>query len=276
MTSQQIVAAARRAALVSLPALAAVLLALLPASCNETLQYDRMRVRAGELHRLVTCHFTHWNGEHAAWDTVTFAALALACSMRNRRTYLATLVVAAIGVSSGIFIFQPQMTDYRGLSGLDSALFALLAVDLARHRARARQWTWVVALAAVGAGFVAKIAIEIHYGAAVFVQSHAAGFVPVPLAHLLGAIVGTGIALIDHRIRFDFDQRIRVDQPRDFDDGGGGPDVGEDFPVHARHLLPAFDIGHVHPRADDVLEMSAQRFDGGGDDLQRPPRLLAH
>jgi hypothetical protein len=82
------------------------------------------------------------------------------------------------------------------MSGLDAAVFGLLAVDVLMgtklHAVRA-------ACAAVLLCFVAKLDFELMSGRTFFVDSAAAGFVPVPLAHAVGAAVGGVIALLFRR-----------------------------------------------------------------------------
>ncbi len=51
-----------------------------------------------------------------------------------------------------------------------------------------RQWATVAVVAALLAGFVAKVLFEIVTGTTVFADS--AFFVPLPLAHLIGAQCG--------------------------------------------------------------------------------------
>ena len=46
------------------------------------------------------------------------------------------------------------------------------------------------------AGLIAKITYETVTGMTIFVSNNHAGMVPVPLAHLVGGIVGTGVGLI--------------------------------------------------------------------------------
>ena len=45
--------------------------------------------------------------------------------------------------------------------------------------------------------------------------------------------------------------------------------------VDAGDFFPLAHVGDEHPRADDVLHLAAERFDGGLDDGQRAGRLLA-
>src|SRR5206468_1454448 len=79
----------------------------------------------------------------------------------------------------------------------------------------------------------------------------------------------------DKCVGFDLDLRIAIDQARYFDDGRGGPDLGEDFAVDLGDLFPLADVGDVHAGADDVFDAAAQGFDGGADDRQRAAGLLA-
>lgn len=193
MNVRMAITAARRMGGASLLFLAALLIFALPDSVIASLQYDRAQIGAGEMYRLLTCHWTHWNVDHLIWDAGALLFLAAACERRSRSRFLATLTLATLVVPIGVFILQPEMLRYRGLSALASALFAWLAIDIVRNRAHAGQWAWVFAIGTIGLGFAIKIAIEIHCGTAVFVET-SSDFVPVPLAHLIGACCGLATA----------------------------------------------------------------------------------
>jgi len=139
--------------------------------------------RGGAAWRMATCHFTHFTYEQLAWDALAFLILGIACARRNRGAFQATLLASIIVVPIAVLAFAPNVTAYRGLSGIDSALFALL-LTMESQRSR------LVALCA--AGFVMKLIFEMTAGATVFVS--AADFAPVPVAHLSGAMVGMVIA----------------------------------------------------------------------------------
>jgi rhomboid family GlyGly-CTERM serine protease len=138
--------------------------------------------RNTELWRIVTCHFTHFSYEQLAWDALAFTLLAAACARRNRGAFHATLLASIVLIPLAVWAFAPQVTAYRGLSGLASAMFALLLM-LERHRL-----TWPVALLAIGFG--AKLIFEAVTGGTVFVDSMGDDVVSVPVAHLAGALVG--------------------------------------------------------------------------------------
>ncbi len=170
--------------LLTLPALA---VQLAPGAA-ERLQYDRERLAAGELWRILTCHFTHWSADHLLWDLAATAMLAAGCARCGARRLATTLLAAAVAVPAAVWAAEPALTRYRGLSGLASALFALLAVSVLRTERAARPRLAFAAGLAL-AGFAAKLAWELATAVPVFVGP-GAGFVAVPLAHLVGAACG--------------------------------------------------------------------------------------
>ena len=178
MTKKQ---AARRLPCASLllGALAAVIYAF-PA-LTEALQYDRSAVLRGELWRIVTCHWTHWSLDHLLWDLAVFVGLGAACELMNRPRYVASLAAATVLVPVAIATFLPNIEIYRGLSGLDSTLFALLVVLNLDKRLSLGVFFFV--------GFLVKTAYELATGGTVFVSS-SPGIDSVPLAHAVGAAVG--------------------------------------------------------------------------------------
>jgi len=132
----------------------------------------------------------HWNGEHKFWDTLMFVCLAALCERRDRTITAALIVVSGVAISAGFLWFQPELAVYRGLSGIDSALFAMMLVLVAfDHTREGNRWmTWSVVL--LGAGFVLKTCYEYVTGATLLVDSTEAGFTPLPLSHLIGAACG--------------------------------------------------------------------------------------
>lgn len=156
---------------------------------TEALELSRTALARGELWRLLTGHLTHFTADHLKWDLVVFVALGSLVELRNRRHFLSCVVGGALLISLGVLWLQPQFACYRGLSGVDSALFGYLAMDIwTLSRADGRLWSAIVAGLAM-ASFVAKVVFELCTGRTFFVEN-TAGFAPVPLAHLIGAIVG--------------------------------------------------------------------------------------
>jgi rhomboid family GlyGly-CTERM serine protease len=176
----------------------ASLLLALPAFCFQILprlacrcQFDRRAIAAGEVWRLVTGHWTHWSLDHLLWDLAAFTGLAVACELApgcGRKRMLGAVGLAAVAIPAVLWVALPRLATYRGLSGIDSALFVLLAVTVLREDLAAcrRGWAWIGLLAL--AAFLAKCGYEAATGRALFAA--ASGFVPVPLAHLIGGLSG--------------------------------------------------------------------------------------
>ena len=165
----------------------AVLVYLLP-QATDLLQYDRGSVAGGEVWRVVTCQWTHWNRSHLMWDAAMFLALGAMCERVCRARFVACVVVSALLIPALGVIAASQMTQFRGLSGLDSALFVLLAVHLVRTN-RHRDPV-VASAAALGLGlFAAKTVFECITGSIIFVQPETT-FTPVPFTHIVGGAIG--------------------------------------------------------------------------------------
>ncbi len=174
-------AATLASAVFSIPA---VLLFLLPGAAG-WFEYDREALAAGQLWRVVGCHWTHWSFDHLAWDLLAFAVLVLIGWSRSPRRSLAVLALSTVAIPLVVFIALPEMALYRGLSGIDSALFMLVALVKLRDALAARRGGVALAVAFLIAGFLGKIVFEIVTQTTLFADS--SEFVPVPLAQLFCA-----------------------------------------------------------------------------------------
>ncbi len=173
----------------------AACLFFIPAAAD-ILQYDPAAISGGEIWRVVTGHWTHWSLDHLFWDALAFVVLGALCELSDRRAFLTCLAFSAAFIPLSIGVLMPEVDAYRGLSGIDSALFVLAAVILLRENRGARRWGWVAGVGVVLCGFAAKIVFEYATGQTIFVDSTAADMVPIPLAHVIGGIVGAGVGVL--------------------------------------------------------------------------------
>jgi rhomboid family GlyGly-CTERM serine protease len=167
----------------------AVLVSLLP-DAGAGLAYDRHAIAAGELWRLLTGHFVHWSPGHLTWDVGTFLVLGAACEVRSRRRFLACLAGSALAIPIAVWLWLPELRLYAGLSGIDSALFALLGTELVSEQWRRHSPAALGIALALCLAFALKIGFEMTNGGTVFVGDLAPGIAPVPRAHLVGAGIG--------------------------------------------------------------------------------------
>lgn len=181
---------ARRLPVVSLSlAMVAVVLWLVPGA-GEAFELQPAGLSRGEGWRMLSGHFTHWSLDHLVWDAGVLLLLGAACEARGRARFALVVGLSCVAIAAGLAVWAPGLHRYRGLSGIDAALFSWMAVVTLREHWRARDLgAFAVALALV-LGFAAKVAFETTAGATLFVDSASAGMVPVPLAHVLGGLVG--------------------------------------------------------------------------------------
>ena len=181
--------------------LAASTVALVSPEITQAIQYDRTAIFAGQLWRMVTGHLAHWNLEHWFWDAAMFGLLGAMCERRGRSRYAVCLLASAGLISLGVWHLSAEMATYRGLSGVDSALFGLLAAAMWREQRTAGQRRWAPVIVTLVLGFAAKIGYELISAQTVFVNAGAANFIPVPVAHIVGFAVGVVVGAVPDGIQ---------------------------------------------------------------------------
>ncbi|MDQ8195168.1 hypothetical protein QEH59_12080 [Coraliomargarita sp. SDUM461004] len=142
---------------------------------------------AGAWYQLWTGHLLHFTYDHFLWDAVMFAFLALLLWREERWCLWAWLLLVAPLLSILLFYLDPALTEYRGLSALDSMLYARVCCGLCRIGDRWQRmfFAWLPLL-----GFLGKVFFELLSGTTLFVSDLGVGVVPLPLAHLLGFLAG--------------------------------------------------------------------------------------
>jgi rhomboid family GlyGly-CTERM serine protease len=178
---------------VCIAALAA--LAAMSDMVQQWLEFDRAAIGHWQLWRIVTGHMVHWNTDHFVWDALMFGVLGCICEQSDRRRFVGCLLGSAAAISAAIIWLLPGTNLYRGLSGVDSALFILACVEWMCDAWQKRDFAFLAVVVLAVLGFMAKLVYEVCTGATLFVDSTGAGFVPLPLVHGVGAIVGAAAAL---------------------------------------------------------------------------------
>jgi len=221
-------------ALVALSAAAA----LVPA---EAVEYDRARVAAGEVWRLLSGQMVHWTARMAAFDLGMLLGLGIWLEVRGDRRLMAVTLALGGGLTAlAIHALSPDLLAYRGSSGLASALFVLAAVRLADSP---EPWPRALAITAV-ALFLAKAAFETLVGQTLFAGPLPPGVRVVPLVHLLGGIgglAGVGDRLLNRtpygrvlsRREADASAQNARDRSRESPDPGRVPRFGAHRPSRA-------------------------------------------
>ncbi len=172
-------------------ALAGTLAAFFP-GCPEALQYDRLKVASGAVWLLATGQIVHWSLRMAAFDLGAIVLLGGLLEIRGARRLAAfALTAGALATAVAIQLLPPHLALYRGASGLASALYVALAIELARTEAG---WRRGVAVAAI-AGFVLKVAWEGKTGQPIAAGALPPGVVVASAVHVGGGLAGALVAL---------------------------------------------------------------------------------
>jgi len=191
---------------------AALLIWFMP-SISYHLEYEREKILSFEFWRLLTCHFTHFSIEHLFWDLVVFIILGVVCELKEGKTFLILVVVSGAAISLVNILFLQDLLIYRGLSGIDSALFGWLCAALFAESISRKSKALFSIAALITIFFCVKIGMEAFFDKALFVSSdeavHDIGvsavpqdqeMVPVPLAHVVGIVVGAAVHFVQTAI----------------------------------------------------------------------------
>ena len=157
--------------------------------------YQRAEIAAGEVWRLWTGHLVHYNPGHLLWDLAVFLPAGLWLEAIKPGLTHRFYLVAPPAISAALFLGEPGLARYAGLSGVATGLMVLLALIQWRRDVHAPVWFWPAVLLLVAV----KILLE-----AVSAEPLLARFEPgvrvVTLAHV-GGVVCAVIAFLAVRRR---------------------------------------------------------------------------
>ena len=159
-------------------------LQLADGAASHLLRYDRPAIAAGQWWRLLTAHLVHLSWRHAVLDLAGLVLLwVLFARDLDVWAWAGVTLTAAAAIDCGLWVRDPQVIWYLGLSGVLHGVLA--AVAFVRLR-RGELEGWILA-----GLLVAKLAYEQIHGAMPF-----AGDMPVIVdAHLYGALGGLCAAM---------------------------------------------------------------------------------
>ena len=107
------------------------LMALLQAIGPEYFRYERDWTSTGEIWRNVTAHWVHVGWLHLLLNAL---GLVICVSLTNPgwsiRRWLTISITVAIGISIMLTLFNPEVSDYAGYSGVLYGLYVLAAISL--------------------------------------------------------------------------------------------------------------------------------------------------
>lgn len=158
-------------------------------------QFEFARVVEGEIWRIWTGHLTHFGWNHLFWDLLMFVVLGIVCERKFKERYLPGLILMMGLITGAVVCLRQDIVIYRGLSGIDTGLFAWIATDSIRQAWKERDRIGVLLWGVPVAGLLAKLGFEWNTGTVLFVDAD--HFVPLVEAHLAGMIGGMALGIRD-------------------------------------------------------------------------------
>lgn len=192
MAAQALLSTARRPVRTLAISAAALLVYFLP-GLKPLLIYDRAAVAHGELWRLLTGNLVHLSNAHLTLDVAAFLIAGTIIEQRGYRHFTTLCVSAAALIGVAIYLFEPALQFYGGLSGVVTAAVVYLCLEGMTEQG---SWRWLCA--AMLAGLSAKLWIELASGKSLLLVIGGGNFVPVPLSHLTGAVVAVILFALLH------------------------------------------------------------------------------
>ena len=157
-------------------------------------RYDREALIGGEYWRLVTGHLVHLSWGHVWLNLAALIVMAfLFDSLMTARDWIVATTASALAIDAGLFLFEPQVVWYVGLSGSLHGIMIVGAVAMLRSQSK-------LAIALL-VGVVCKLIWEQTSGPIPFSEATSGGNVLVD-AHFYGSIGG-----VLARIAIDFPRR---------------------------------------------------------------------
>jgi rhomboid family GlyGly-CTERM serine protease len=148
--------------------------------------YDRPALLRGEWWRLATGHWVHPSLRDLLWNLAVLIPASLWAEQLAPRRLRLLLLLAPWGIGAALFLLDPQLEHYAGLSALVVAVLGFLALTQLRTKT-SDPWFWRAVLALL----ILKIVVEFLAGQPFFAGSLLARLHPVPLADLAGLLCAT-------------------------------------------------------------------------------------
>jgi rhomboid family GlyGly-CTERM serine protease len=148
-----------------------------------------------EIWRLITGNLVHWSLEHFWLDVGAFLLLGILYEPPFKHlcgSFVAFVLAVAFAIGAAMLVLLPELQIYRGLSGVDSGIFAAaLVLEAAHARHDRRRWFFLGPAALI---FTAKLLFECMTGELFFGTSSLGDLgQPVPLAHAVGALAAVAV-----------------------------------------------------------------------------------
>ena len=150
---------------------------------NPVMKYDPWAIHRGEIWRLMTGHMAHLSAVHAALNLAALGLMLYGFGYgRSGRALLFCAVVSALTISLSLYVWQPNVSYYVGMSGVLHGLFLFMLLPLCSQK-KPLAWFALTLLAA-------KLLYEFWQPAGSTATEQLIGGPVLTVAHWYGAVGG--------------------------------------------------------------------------------------
>jgi membrane associated rhomboid family serine protease len=161
------------------------------------LEYQRGAAGAELLLRGLSGHLVHVGWGHLGWNLLGFLVLGALCERGGRRGFVWATALSAAAIPLALYLVEPGIARYCGLSGLVSALFGILATRAIASHARSGHRALALLTATVAIGFAWRLGWIWIRGDLWLLESTGFQLTPVPLSHAIGLGIGVLVESIE-------------------------------------------------------------------------------
>ncbi len=132
----------------------------------------------------------HYNNTHLIYNLLAFGVAGVIVERKGYPGTVALLLVSAFSISAALFLFQPEIVVYAGLSGLACSYVVYLALFGLMASGPWRTLCLLLMILVFG-----KILMEFTSGASLLPHWSEGSVKIVPLSHLVGALTAVFVFL---------------------------------------------------------------------------------
>ena len=171
--------------------LASLLASVLP-ELPSVFIFDRDAIGEGEIWRLFTGHVVHFSPAHLMYNLLVFGISGYIIEKANYRRFGWLCFWLAASISVALFVLEPNMAYYGGLSGVAcGTLYYCALMGLGKDR------PWQLMSLLIVLFVPVKIAFEIYSSAPVLPYWEQQSFVPMHASHIVGCSVAVLFYLLN-------------------------------------------------------------------------------
>jgi len=152
--------------------------------------YDRFAILDGQVWRLFSCHFVHFDNAHLLYNCVAFGIAGFIIEHRSYPYFVMLFVFSAFSIGLSLLVFKSDIFYYGGLSGPACACLIYVLLSGLRDSGIWRILCFLLILL-----FLGKLSLEYLTTTSLLPYASDSKFVLVPLSHVVGVLVAWAIYL---------------------------------------------------------------------------------